>query len=278
MSKGLEKRILRMLDYIYANPAGDLSLDALAEVAAMSRFHWHRVYRATTGETVAQTVRRMRMHRAAMALIHSETDLAGIAAMVGYPNVTSFSHTFRELYSVSPSAFRKRGDLRPFLPPLRNGETLMYDVIIRTDPPRRLAAMPHEGAYLRINLAFEKLGATLGARGLTGRIGKMVGVYYEDPSAKPENELRSHAGVEVGEDFPIEAPLEEVRLPGGRTAVLTFTGPYAGLPAAYDQLYSIWLPDSGEEPAHSPAFEVYLNTPMDTPPHALKTEICLPLK
>ena len=49
-----ENRMIRVLDHIHDNPAGDLSLDALADVAAMSRFHWHRVFRAITGETAAQ--------------------------------------------------------------------------------------------------------------------------------------------------------------------------------------------------------------------------------
>nr|MCU0854535.1 AraC family transcriptional regulator [Paracoccaceae bacterium] len=48
-----EDRLLRVLDHIAENPAGDLSLDALADVAAMSRFHWHRVFHAMTGETAA---------------------------------------------------------------------------------------------------------------------------------------------------------------------------------------------------------------------------------
>jgi AraC family transcriptional regulator len=53
-----------VIDHIHANPAGDLSLDALADVAALSRFHFHRVFHAMTGETAADAVRRVRMHRA----------------------------------------------------------------------------------------------------------------------------------------------------------------------------------------------------------------------
>ena len=92
------------------------------------------------------------------------------------------------------------------------------------------------------------------------------------------DDLRSHAGFQIHDDVAIDPPLEEINLPAGRHAVLTHTGPYAGLPAAYDQLYSVWLPGSGEEPADSPPFEIYLNSPMDTPPDALVTEICMPLK
>ena len=154
----------------------------------------------------------------------------------------------------------------------------MYPVTLRTHPARRLAAMPHKGPYPEIGRAFEKLGATVAARGFYGRFGQMVGVYYDSPADVPAADLRSHAGLDSPADLPIDPPLEEVTLPAGRHAVLTFKGPYAGLPAAYDQLFALWLPGSGEEAADSPMFEVYLNSPMDTAPEDLLTEICLPLK
>ncbi|MEM9127216.1 MAG: AraC family transcriptional regulator, partial [Pseudomonadota bacterium] len=72
MATSYEDRVLRVLAYIHENPAGDLSLDALADVAAMSRFHWHRVFRALTGETCAQAVRRIRLHRAAGWLVRTD--------------------------------------------------------------------------------------------------------------------------------------------------------------------------------------------------------------
>lgn len=192
--------------------------------------------------------------------------------------MASFTRAFAGHYGLTPAAFRKRGELRPFPLLLAKKGPLMYPVITRTDPARRLAAVPHNGPYPEIGRAFEKLGSTVAARGFYGRFGHMVGVYYDRPSDTKPADLRSHAGLESPADLPIDAPLEEVTLPAGRHAVLTFTGPYAGLPAAYDQLFGIWLPQSGETPADSPIFEVYLNSPMDTPPEALVTEICLPLK
>lgn len=64
-----ENRIRRVLTHSHDHPDGDLSLDALADVAAMSRFHWHRLYHGMTGETCAQTVRRVRLHRGACWLV-----------------------------------------------------------------------------------------------------------------------------------------------------------------------------------------------------------------
>ena len=278
MANDYERRLTRVVEHIHDNPDGDLSLDRLAEVAALSRFHFHRVYHAMTGETAANTVRRMRLHRAAVALVQGSDPLAVVARRVGYPNLASFSRAFADAYQATPTAFRKRGELRPVPLHLIRKGPLMYPVSIRTDPARRLAAVPHKGPYLEIGRAFERLGATIGPRGLFPQMGHMVGVYYDSPADTAAADLRSHAGFECGPQVPLAAPLEEVTLPGGRHAVLAFKGPYAGLPAAYDQLFGIWLPQSGEEPADSPVFELYLNTPMDTAPEQLLTEICMPLK
>ena len=277
MANDSERRILRVIDHIHDNPAGDLSLDALAEVAAMSRFHWHRVFRALTGETIAQCVRRMRLHRAAVALAHGNDPLPAIAAMVGYSAVTTFTRAFSESYGMAPGAFRARGELRPTsrLNPMKG--PLMYPVEVRMLPGQRLVSTAHTGPYPEINRAFERLFATLAARNLIGQTGRMVGVFLDDPSVTPLTDLRSYAGAVVDESFAIPEPLQEYRLPAGPHAVLTFKGPYAGLPAAYDQLFGLWLPASGRSTADHPSFEVYLNSPMDTPQDQLLTELCLPL-
>ena len=143
MAQDYERRLQRVVDHIHDNPAGDLSLDVLADVAALSRFHFHRVYTAVVGETAANTVRRMRLHRAAVALVQGVDPLPTIARRVGYPQMASFTRAFAGHYGLTPAAFRKRGELRPFPLLLAKKGPLMYPVITRTDPARRLAAVPH---------------------------------------------------------------------------------------------------------------------------------------
>ncbi|MEM9523222.1 MAG: AraC family transcriptional regulator [Pseudomonadota bacterium] len=273
-----EARMLRVLAYIHENPAGDLSLDTLAGVAAMSRFHWHRVFRGMTGETCAQAARRIRLHRAACWLVQTEWSLAEVAGRCGYPTTQSFSRAFREGYGASPGRFRQRGELRPPLLRSHPGENIMFDVKIEDRPSYRLAAMAHEGPYPEIGKIFEQVSAIIGARGLWPHARGMMGVYYDDPAAVPAAQLRSHAGVLLDDAAVIAAPLEEIRTDAGEWAILTFKGPYAGLQAAYDYLWGKWLAESGREPRDAPAVENYLNSPAKVRPDDLLTEICLPLK
>src|SRR5688572_4377314 len=89
-----EARLLRVLSYIYDHLDGDLSLDAVADVACMSPHHWHRVFRAMTGETLADAIRRVRLLKAANALARENAPVADIAERFGYPNLASFSRAF----------------------------------------------------------------------------------------------------------------------------------------------------------------------------------------
>jgi AraC family transcriptional regulator len=276
MAASYEDRVLRVLAYIHDHTDGDLSLDALADVAAMSRFHWHRVFHALTGETCAQAVRRIRLHRAAIWLAQGQMTLSEIAAKSGYGKQGSFSRAFSAAYGTSPSAYRAAGQVALLNPDLKTGRYPMHEVEFRNEPARRLVGLPHKGAYHAIGKSFEAFGAICESRGLWPNLRAMIAIYYDSPEVVPEDELRSLAGGEfVGEGTP--DGMEDFALPGGKTAVLTYKGPYSGITAAYHSLYGNWLPASGKEPADQPCYEIYLNDPRDTAPEDLLTEICMPL-
>lgn len=271
-----ERRILRVLSYIHDNLDGDLSLDALADVAAMSRYHWHRVFHAMSGETSAHAIRRIRLNHAARLLLQSDMEMAQIAKACGYSNIQSFTQIFRGEYGVPPGAFRKHGGHAPKRPQKeRNG--IMYTVEIENHAERRLAALAHKGAYQDIGMKFEALSGIFAARKLWQHAGQPIGVYYHDAAATPVEDLRSHAGVIVAAQFNIPEGLEEVFLTAGRVAVLHYKGPYAGLKNAYRYLYGGWLAGAGVELRDAPAYSLVLNSPRDTAPEELLTDICLPV-
>lgn len=273
-----DTRISRVIDYIYSNPSADLSLDCLADVAAMSRVHWHRVFSALTGESCAQIVRRVRMHRAAFWLVQTEWPLAKIAREVGYNNTQSFTRAFREVFDAKPLEIRAAQAQHVLTLRCKEGDEDMYGVKVEDAPERRLAAMAHVGAYNGVSKSYEKVAAVFTIRDLWKHARGMVGIYYDDPSTVPEAELRSHAAVELADDVVVPDPLEEVLIRGDESAVLVMQGAYTGLQEAYEWLYGQWLPQSGRMPADQPSYEVYLNSPMDTAPANLLTQIYVPIQ
>lgn len=278
MGSDYRDRVWRVLGHIHDNPAGDLSLDALADVAAMSRFHWHRVFRAMTGETCAEAVRRSRTFRAACLLEQKDLSLDQIARATGFSSRHSLTRVFRDQYGVTPAQFRTSGHAGRLTHHLRKGETTMFDVEIKQMEAMQIAGLPHRGDYQKIGLAFDKASSVATAENLWPQVLAMAGVYFDDPGSVPEDELRSFGGFGLKPGTTLPDSLESFDIPAGPCAVLRLKGPYAGLRAAYDYLYGDWLEHSGREPADRPSYEVYLNSPMDTAPDALLTDICLPLK
>lgn len=280
MAGDYQARLERVYARIHADPAGDLSLDRLADVAALSRFHFHRIFTAMTGETLAEAVRRIRLYRAAEALCASRVPVARIARAHGYPNPGSFSRAFRAVFGQTPAEFRAAGRAPVPLagPAPITGDPAMYDVTITEAPARRLLGVAHTGPYAGIGAGFDRLAMRLAARGLWPAVRAMVAVHHDDPSVTPSARLRALAAVEVGPDTACPEGLIEAHLPGGRHAVLAFTGPYPGLPAAYEWLYGTWLRDSGARPGGISNYAIHRNSPVDTAPEALRTDIFLPLE
>ncbi|HZF99238.1 MAG TPA: AraC family transcriptional regulator [Pseudoxanthomonas sp.] len=87
-------------------------LAELARVAHFSPFHFHRMYRALTGETVGRSVARLRLLRALRELEASSADLAHVALQAGYATSQALSRAFRDTFDDTPSALRADPVLR----------------------------------------------------------------------------------------------------------------------------------------------------------------------
>ncbi|MGF6916320.1 AraC family transcriptional regulator [Paraburkholderia sp. 40] len=101
------RRIARVVEAILVDPGARHTLDSLAAVAHMSPYRFHRIYRALMGESVGDTVKRLRLAEAAQRL----TDAAQVTAVAhdaGYDSPQAFARAFRDFTGVSPSEFRTR--------------------------------------------------------------------------------------------------------------------------------------------------------------------------
>lgn len=278
--RSYEQRLNRVQAYVHEHLDEDLDLNRLADIACMSPSHWHRVYHGIYGETIAATVKRVRLHTASGLLANSTLSVEDIARRCGYPNVQSFTRIFAERYGMPPAQYRREGSHRPLqdalaAPGFSGGP---WTVTIRDIPPQSALTVEHRGSFMQIGQAFERLFGWLAVRNLIGPKLRLIGLYHEDPDVVDEADLRAQAGIILEADIAPEPPVSRTALGGGRYAVLRYRGPYADMKAAYLWLFGKWLPQSGEEAADGPVIEEYLNNPRDTAPTDLLTEICLPLR
>ena len=279
-----------------------LDLTALASGAGLSPLYFHRIFRGIVGETPLELHRRLRLERAASRLASSGVPVTSVAFEAGYETHESFTRAFREAYSLSPSDFRARSRAldracartqcelaarsgvhfenslrkRLSLSLTEPGGTMKVE--LETLPERRVAVVSHVGPYNMISQAFARLGELAGRARLIGRAGsEMVAIYHDDPETTPPAELRSDAGITVPEDARLPEELRELRLAAGTYARFTHVGPYTFLGDAWARFMGEWLPQSGRRLSSDVCYEVYRNTPEDTPAGELRTDLYLPL-
>ena len=135
-------RLDRVVTWLTAHLDEALDLARLADVACLSPYYFHRIYRAMQGETVAATVRRLRLHRAAVELIDGALPVRRIARRAGYRSQAAFTRAFRTAYDTPPARYRSLFVSSP--------ETPTYQVVIRATGALRLAALEHVGSYGKI--------------------------------------------------------------------------------------------------------------------------------
>ena len=104
-----DRRAIRDLQsWIVENVSDDLSVAALADVAAMSPRHFARTFSQQTGSTPARFVERVRVETASRRLEESEDTIDQIATGCGFGSADSMRRSFLRVLRVTPSKFRTR--------------------------------------------------------------------------------------------------------------------------------------------------------------------------
>jgi AraC family transcriptional regulator len=281
------ERIIRTLVYIQEHLDEDLDLERLASVAAFSRFHFHRIFRGLTGETLKEHVRRLRLERAAQNLKRLEEPITQIAFHAGFETHESFTRAFGDMFGIPPSAYRAAH--RP-APESASGTHLddvsgyhlpgYPDVAVEVKelPPMPVVFLRHVGPYNEVGATWGRLMMWAGMRGLLGPGMKLIGIVYDDPDVTPADKIRYDAAVTVSRPVQPEGDFGVMEIAGRRYAVATHKGPYEELGKAYQRIFGGWLPKSGYVVREMPAFELYLNSPQTTGPEDLLTVIHIPLE
>jgi AraC family transcriptional regulator len=262
-------------------------------VAHFSPFHFHRIFRGMTGESVAGLVRRLRLERAASALRRSDVSVLEVALEAGYGSPEAFSRAFQQGFGIAPSEYRRAVPPPPYQPPLALalrldparlhvtlepiGGTTM-DVRIETMPERLAACMRHVGPYTGVAPTFQRMFRWAGPAGVLTRDTLIMGLSYDDPESVPAEQLRYDVCFGLAAPVAVPDGIRIDRVPGGSYAVHVMKGPYSQMADTFRRLFGLWLPASGEEHDDRPGIEIYLNDPTEVPEAELLTKICIPLR
>ena len=275
------QRINAVIDHVRENLQDDLSLEALARVAGFSPFHFHRLFKSITEETINELVLRLRLERAA-ALLRStpELSITDAAFACGFRSVSVFSRAFKKGYGLnargwdrqSPLKNSKNGQVIEGFPhyTLQNlsdfAEQDEFNVHIRSLPEQRLAYIRVYDSYSRfsrVTAAYFRLIEWYRQRGGRLEEAALYGMSQDDPYVTPLRLcrfdwcLKVPAGWQAGDDVSVQD------FPACQVAAIHCQGDITQEDKAIQYIFRYWLPRSRYQPANLPGIEIYRRQPIE---------------
>jgi AraC family transcriptional regulator len=252
----------KALWYIESHSGDDITLEAIAAVAGVSRFHLTRAFGEATGRSVMHFVRGRRLTEAARSLAAGAADILAVALDAGYGSHEAFTRAFRDQFGLTPEAVRARRHLDnlALVEPIKMDETLLTDL----EPPRFVDGKPlfiaglgarytWETSNQGIPAQWQRFVAHLGH--IPGQIGQTT--YGVCCNMDDDGNYDYVCGVEVSSFSALPAEFSRVRVPQQRYAVFSHRGHVSTIRRTINTIWSKWLPESGHDVADAPNFERY---------------------
>ena len=153
------------------------------------------------------------------------------------------------------------------------------NVSVRELPRYRVAYMRYVGPYGPggIPELWKRFNRWIETRGLAGPDTVTLGIGRDDPDVTPPEKCRYDACLVVSDTFGGDAAVNITDVPGGKYAVASFHGTPDAIRAAWERLYSSWLPSSGYQPDDRPCLEVYRARNTDEG-GMFRCELCVPIR
>jgi len=272
------QRINKVVAYINNHLDETLDLKTLANEAALSDFHFHRIFKALKGEAIGGYITRLRLEATARLLRYTALTIEEIAFNIGYETPASLSKAFKKQYGISPTEYRTNKDTYIMKKEIINPDLALKTPKIVTLEPKNLIYVALTGAYgsLDYGKAYEQLWAVIKAQKLFTKGIESICISYDDPKITEGSLQRSDVCLAIHKPATPQDEVSCKTLAGGKYAVFFYQGSYENLSQVYDTAVR-WVIDHEYTLREEPFFEKYLNDARRTPKEKLKTEIYIPI-
>jgi len=258
-------------------PSVRRNLNSVADIAGYSPFHFHRLFKTYTGETLQTFSARNRLAYAARHLrANREISLLDVALHCGFNSAVDFSRSFRKQFGCAPRELQKgeyisvnnfsRRESRIDFLRSRHSHAFNLELKVQT-------LGPFDIAYTRV---FHAMDATFDVKSSIDRLYswsvkhalidfkspvQMLGLCWDDMDFTPLSKFIYDAGIVIRSDKPIllEPWLNHIHIPAMKYVVMDFEGDLGDEADALGYLWYSWIPQNKCLPVQSPALEIFQN-------------------
>lgn len=234
-----------------------ITIDELVAISGYSYYHFHRIFKSHTGESVKKYIKRLQLERAVRKIKNENEKITDLAIEAGFHMSSSFNKAFKGMFAINPSQYKKSlEDIRKNykeIEPLRVEELESFEVY----------AQRYVGECQHINTIFENMLEFAQHNSLIDEKFALYGITYDDPQVTNDQKHRYEVCVKDIKSIDIEGSQEvyKKRIEGGKFAVFLHRGDPNKLLDTYNSIYGRWLYENKIELRFVPAIQKILTIP-----------------
>lgn len=310
MKVDYHKKLRPVIRYLEQNYDQTFNLEQVAERAHLSPYHFHRIFKAVTGETLNDFLRRLRLEQAANKLFYNKPSVTEVALSQGFGSSQSMAKAFQKYFGITPSQIRDCDDLDQYTQLMRDSKighlvgnnghevapgspyteheltanaqslnnkrkTWSTSMEIKTFEASQLAYVRVTGPYgENYEPAVGQLYGWAGPNGLAGNTS--IFIYHDNPEITPAEKCRTDIGLLIEKPTTTPPGIELTDFEGGKYAcirkTITEKSQYG---EAWEELLA-QVVEQQFETDDRPCFELYHSYDVET--HVADVSICTAIK
>ncbi len=298
IQKEYQNRVNRIFEHIDENLDTDLSLHTISEIAFFSPFHFHRIFKFITGETLNEYVTRRRIEKSASDLIHKNVALSEISHRYGFNDHSTFSRTFKKFYGVSPTEFKKQhpnkfskirqlksknGQEYPdyekyicIINNLKDWIKMNAKIEIKEIQKMEVAYVTSIGSQ-NLSNAFQKLIQWATPQGMMNDQTKMLTIYHDSFKITQAHKVRMSASILLEKPVKTTEEIEVTSIEKGKFIVGHFEITSQEFEKSWTGLF-VWMNKNGYKKANRDPFEIYHNNFNEHPQKIAIVDFYIPIE
>ncbi|USD62654.1 AraC family transcriptional regulator [Vibrio sp. SCSIO 43140] len=235
--------VIRYLEQHFDQP---LNLEVVAKKAHLSPYHFHRIFKVVTGETLNDFLRRLRLEQAANTLFYNKPGVTEVALDHGFGSSQSMAKAFKKYFGITPTQIRDCDDLDQYAQLMRSSK---IGHLLRNNGHESVSTTPYTDfepykwstqmeirmiesgqlAFVRVTgpygnnyePAVGKLYSWAGPNGLAAQTN--VFIYHDNPEITPAEKCRTDIGLLLDSSVDTPAGIEMTEFEGGKYACIRKT-------------------------------------------------------
>lgn len=288
-------RLSRVFQFIDDHLDTKLSLIAVSKEACFSPYHFHRIFKLLTGETLNGFITRRRIEKSVLDILHKELSVSEISHIYGFSDISSYSKAFKKYYGISPTAFKSENpnkfskirqlnskigqdypDIDEYVCIINNLKKWIMmnaNIEVKQMSEQKYVYLtcigPHE-----LPTAFQKLMGWAISNGMMTKEAKLMTVYQDSLKVTEEGKARFRACFQINNN--VESGFESASIPSGKYVVGRFEIVLDDFEKAWTGLYA-WMDENEYERAEGESFEIYHNNFNEHPEKKAIVDFYIPI-